>query len=80
MYILVKPKPISSKTRVYLVKSYRDVNGTPKHKIIKNYGSYLELIAKDKRIVEKLQIKANRSTALEEQGKKIIIEPTKYGE
>jgi hypothetical protein len=80
MFILIKPKPISNKTRVYLVSSYRDADGIPHHKIIKSYGSYQALMAKDHRIIEKLKRQAKEYVADNNQNKKIVIDTAKPSE
>jgi hypothetical protein len=75
MFILIKPKPISSKSRVYLVKSYRDVNGKAKHEFVKCYGSYNELIAKDPNFINNLKKETKSSSGLVKD--KITIDPLK---
>jgi hypothetical protein len=60
MYILIKPKPISPKTRVYLVKSFRDINGVSKYRIIKKYGSYLTLVSKNPQAINELKLNAQK--------------------
>ncbi|MDR2369240.1 MAG: hypothetical protein LBD63_01250 [Mycoplasmataceae bacterium] len=63
-----------------MVSSYRDADGIPHHKIIKSYGSYQALMAKDHRIIEKLKRQAKEYVADNNQNKKIVIDTAKPSE
>lgn len=66
MFIRTSKSKTSKNTYVYLVEGYRDKNGKPKQRVIKNYGVLEELIKDDPNILEKLkhEAKSMRSSIL----------------
>jgi hypothetical protein len=77
VFILVKPKPITAKSRVYLVKSYRDINGRSRHKIVKCYGSYKKLAENDPHFMSALKQEALIYESKITIDKKIIVDPAR---
>jgi len=58
MFIRLQKSPTSDRVQVHLVESYRNGEGQPRQRILKNYGELKELAAKDPDILEKLKTEA----------------------
>ncbi|MDR1235317.1 MAG: hypothetical protein LBJ97_04565 [Mycoplasmataceae bacterium] len=79
MFILIKPKPITKKSRVYLIKSYRDINGKSRHKFMKCYGSYKKLASQNSQFMNVLKQEAKEYENKREIDNKITIDLTRPG-
>lgn len=70
MPVFIKKVKIKSNNKhsVYLVESYRDQFGNPKHRVLKNYGILEDLEKEDPNILEALRAEAKRLTQERETG------------
>jgi transposase len=73
MFIRLQKSPTSLRIQVHLVEGYRNENGEPRQRILKNYGELNELQAKDPDILEKLRNEAKVLTK-ERKDARVIIE------
>jgi transposase len=62
MFIRVSKSKYNLDSFVYLVESYRDLNGKPKQRVLKSYGPLSELVSQNISALEELKIWAKTQT------------------
>lgn len=58
MFIKLQKSPTSSRVQVYLMESYRDQDGKPRHRIVTRYGELGELEAAEPGVLDRLKKEA----------------------